>query len=452
MHEEFLLNSAMSRELYHGQAENLPVIDFHNHLSVRDLAENRKFATLSELWIDSDPYKHRVMRITGVPETLITGKNTDPYDRFAAWAETVPKLIGNPIFHWVQLELKRVFGLNLPLSPATAKEIWDEAGMQLKEDRNSARGILTRFHVEEACPCCGIAENPEPFRKMNGPRITPSLRGDDLLNMDSAFLPKLGRIDSLEAFKTEIAGRLDALHELGCRFADHALDGGFRYLRGDGGNAARFARVASGCALGEADRTALNSEILRFLAGEYALRGWVLQLHIGAERFTSSRLRGLAGPAGGFAGIAHPCDMASICSMLDDFERGGGLPQTVLYPLNPADNAAFAVLTGSYSEDGIPGKIQFGPAWWYNDHLSGMRAHWEALSAFGVLSTFIGMTTDSRSLLSFVRHEYFRRAFCAYVAEKTEKGEFPDDPELLKTLVYNVCYGNLHTIMERNRK
>lgn len=459
MNENFLLKSPLSSELFHETAENLPIIDFHNHLNIKTLIDNSNFCNLCELWIDSDPYKHRAMRIAGIPEHLITGKDTDPWERFLAWATVLPQTVGNPLYHWSMLELQRVFDWQKPLCADNAKALWDHANQRLQAPEFSPLGLLRKFHVKTAFPCMGLHENAAVFTTLQQTSIhlAPSLRGDDLLTLSPKGIAELEKtthctIRDLDDLKQALALRIDFFHLSGCRFADHALDGNFHYQRDDGGNVSRFHALAAGQQLSQPERDALNSELLRHAASLYAKAGWLLQLHIGAERYTSSRLRKSAGPAGGFAGIAHPCDVAGLCTMLDDFEQAKSLPQTVLYTLNPADNAALAVLTGSFCEDNVPGKLQFGPAWWYNDHLSGMRQHWEALSSFGLFSTFLGMTTDSRSLLSFVRHEYFRRALSEYVAEKVERDEFPDDSRLLHQLIYNLCYGNISKILERIEK
>jgi glucuronate isomerase len=451
MNEDFLLTSVMAVELYHGTAKKLPIIDIHNHLYVNDLAENKTFPDICTLWLDSDPYKHRVMRQMGISESLITGRTVSPYERFQAWAETVPLLSGNPIFHWTELELNRVFEINEPLNSKTAKSIWEILGEKLVLPENSATGLLDKFNVEIACPATSLSDDLSPFKKITSKaKITPSLRCDDILSLDREWFENLGICENMASAAEVIDRKIGTMHDAGARFADISLDGGFRYAKENGNNDAIMSKFLAGKELKIEEVTLLKSALLRILADCFARRKWVMQLHVGAERYTSSRLRNLAGPAGGFAGIGHPCDMTSLCTMLDDFETSeAGLPQTVLYTLNPADNAAFAVLCGSYSEDGIPGKIQFGPAWWYNDHIYGMRNHFENLAVFGLLSTFIGMTTDSRSLLSFVRHEYYRRTLCGWLGRKVTDGEITSDKSILNDLVYRMCYGNIKNITER---
>lgn len=449
MNENLLIKAPLASELF-ALIKDLPVIDWHNHLSIADIAANKSFANMADLWVKSDPYKHRAMRICGVPEKYITGDASD-YEKFQAWAGTLPRLIGNPLYHWSELELKRIFDIDEQLNEKTAAAIWEKANECLKQPKCSACGLLDTFNVEYAAPCVQLCEDLTPFTSIRK-GIVPSLRGDDIVACNSDFIGKLQSttgvsIKDWDSFAKAVSQRIGALHAANCRFADHALDDGFAYVASDGKEQQRFTQLLEGT-LPQNETCALASAILRLLAAEYASHGWTMQLHIGARRQTSSRLRTLAGPAGGYAGIGHTCDIRSITSMLDDFEKApSGLSRVILYTLNPADNAALTVLTGSYSQDGVVAKVQAGPAWWFCDHLFGMQQCFENYAAYGVLSTFVGMTTDSRSLLSFVRHEYFRRVFCAWLAEKADKGEMPDDFDALASIATAVSYGNPKSII-----
>ena len=398
IHPDFLLKTATARRLYHEFAESLPVIDYHNHISARDLAEDRVFDNITQLWISSDPYKHRAMRIAGVPEWLITGKAGDR-EKFDAWAATAPQTLGNPLYHWTALELKRYFGILELLSPDNANQIWNQCNELLRSPNHTVRGLIKSANVEYLCTSDQLTDDLGVHARLAqsdfATRVVPSLRVDDVAALD----------------QTQLTERLDAFARLGCKLADHSV-------------------------------VEFDSEGLRKLVGEYARRGWILQLHIGAQRQTSTRLRQLAGPAGGYATIGKACDIPGLCRFLDDVEKAGCMPQIILFPLNPADYAALATLTGSFAEDGVRGKIQLGPAWWYNDHALGIRQHLDALANYGLLSTFIGMTTDSRSLLSMVRHEYFRRVLCDWVGDQVEAGAMPDDRQLLGQLVKAVAYEN----------
>ena len=451
---DFLLRTALARRLYHEIAAQQPIIDYHNHLSAEDLAADKRFEELSELWVAHDPYKHRAMRIAGVPEALITGREAPPRAKFDAWAATVPKILGNPLSHWAALELERVFGIREPLTPQSADRIWETANARLRGSGFSARSLLGRFNAECLCTSDGLLDGLAAHRTLAASglavRVSPSLRGDDMTAVEGesypAWLDRLGQaagetVDSFEAFCAAVARRLDVFGALGCRLADHALDN-FAYVPTDEAAAAElFKRRLSGPLLA-AESLRLRSAVLCFLGSEYGRRGWVMQLHLGAQRHTSTRLRRLAGPAGGYASTGAACDVVSLCRLLDDIECAGALPRTILYTLNPSDSAVLATLTGSYAEDGVTGKIQFGPAWWYNDHALGIRQHLETLASYGVLSTFIGMTTDSRSLLSMVRHEYFRRVLCGWMGEQAEAGALPNDFGALEPLVRAVTYGN----------
>jgi glucuronate isomerase len=416
--DNFLLQSATARRLYHDVAAKLPLIDYHNHLDARGLADDRRFADLTELWIASDPYKHRAMRIAGVPERDITG-DVSPRTKFDRWAAVVPQTLGSPLYHWSALELKRYFDIDEPLTRASADRIWSRANERLASPQGSARSLLERANVAVVCTSDlatdDLSHHGTLGRSGVSTRVLPSLRVDGLCGTAGAF--------------DAILKRLDAFDAAGCLLADHSLD-----------------VVAYDASTDDADR-------FRTLAREYARRGWTLQLHLGAQRQTSTRLRSRVGPAGGYATAGAPTDIASLCRLLDDLEQAGALPRVILYPLNPADYAPLAILTGSFAEDGVRGKIQLGPAWWFNDHLQGIKQHLSTLANYGLLSTFIGMTTDSRSLLSMVRHEYFRRIVCDWLGEQVAAGAMPDDSDLLAALVRAICHDNAADMLnlgERN--
>lgn len=455
LHDDFLLQTPLARRLYHDYAERLPIVDFHSHLDPVELADDRRFANLTDVWIAADPYKHRAMRIAGVPERFITGAAT-ARERFDRWAAVVPQTLGNPLFHWSALDLKRCFGIDELLAPATAEGIWNRANELLQTPGYSARGLIERANVECVCTSDRLLDDLAPHKKLANSgfqtRVLPSLRADDILAVDAPddqpWLMRLGRkmgftITDWELFRQAVKMRLDAFDVAGCRLADHALDD-FLYAAPSETEGARlFEQVAAGASLSTDDRVRLTSALLRFLGQEYARRGWVMQLHLGAQRQTSSRLRELVGPAGGYAAIGRACDVGSLCRFLDDLESDGGLPHTILYTLNPADNAVLATLTGSFTVEGVRGKLQFGPAWWYNDHQAGIGRHLEDLASYGLLSSFIGMTTDSRSLLSMTRHEYFRRIVCDFLGAQAAAGRVPADETLLGQLVRDIAYENV---------
>ncbi len=495
---DLLLGSPLARRLYHEHAADLPIVDYHCHLDPADLAADRRFANLAALWVTADPYKHRAMRLAGVPERLITGDASDR-EKFEAWAATVPRTLGNPLHLWTALELQRYFGIDEPLGPGSAERIWRAAQARLAEPGFTARGLLRQRRVAAVCTSDRLLDDlsahlaaarvaalersesvagcettlslssnaatenesssrnrgrgidPGALAGPDVPRVLPSLRADDVVAVESpeygAWLARLGEgvggaVRDYDAFRAAVSARLDAFAVAGCRLSDHGLDELAYVATSEVETAALFGRRAASADLGPAEIVRLRSGLLCWLGGEYARRGWILQLHLGAQRCTSSRLRRLAGAAGGYAAVGRVVDVPSLCAWFDDLERAGGLPRVILYPLNPADFAPLAVLTGSFAEDGVAGKLQLGPAWWYNDHAAGMRAHLDAVASHSLLSGFIGMTTDSRSLLSMVRHEYFRRVFCDWLAGQVRSGLMPDDEEQLGALVRTVGFGN----------
>ena len=446
MNENFLLNTEISKELF-ASVSALPIIDFHNHLTLKDMESDRQFADVTELWIASDPYKHRAMRILGVDEFYITGKASN-YEKFLKWMESLPMLVGHPLYTWSQLELKRVFDIDVPLNPSSSEYIWNRTKELLALSEYSNNNILDKFGIAYSAPCCAIADDVSFFAGKDN--LAPSLRGDDMVAPTAALVANLEKvtgieIKSLSQYFEAIKRQLDAFDKVGCRFSDHALDDGFTYVADDGKNDVRFLDAIAGK---EYDVVQLRSCILVFLASEYNKRKWAMQLHIGAHRRTSDRLLQIAGPAGGYAAIGSPCDINSLIALLHDAENSeGGLPRTILFTLNPADSAAMAIITGSFSEDGIAAKVQLGPAWWWCDHTVGIRNVLDMITSYGVLSTFIGMTTDSRSILSFVRHEYFRRILCGWMGEKVASGELPDDFELLEKIAKKLCYENVFALV-----
>jgi len=442
MNPDFLLTAELSKKLYHECASSLPIIDYHNHLVVADIASNRKFENIARLWVTSDPYKHRAMRILGICEKYITGDASD-FEKFEVWYNSLPRLIGNPLFDWSMMEMSTVF--NFDLLPFTdAKSVWDELNSRLSE--MTAKDILAKFNIEYSAPCASLVDDLSVFDKNGG--LSPSLRGDDLLSPTDELKAKLEaltgiKIESVSDYFNAVDAQLSEFENIGCVFADHALDNGFEYIDDDGKNSERFIGNRSAD-----DGLALRSFILKELMSLYAKHGFTVQLHIGAQRYTSARLRTLAGPAGGYAAIGNTVDVKSVIALLDAVEKeSSGLPSILLFTLNPADNAVFATLSGSYSKDGREALVSQGPAWWWCDHYQGIKDMLDDFTVHSVLSTFVGMTTDSRSLLSFVRHDYFRRVVCEWVSEMVSKNRLPDDFTLLADTVSRICYKNAKRIL-----
>lgn len=438
MEENYLLTTPWARKLYEA-VRGLPLIDYHNHLNVRDIRENRRFRDIYELWLASDPYKHRVMRICGIDEALITG-SAGAKEKFRAFCGVYPRLMGGPLYDWCRMELGGVLGIRTPILPENADRIWDEAAEKLAGEDFRAGNLLRRFGAEYTAPCAGVLDDLSFFDPDQG--VVPSLRGDDMAHPTADFISRLEKLsgkaqESLDAYIDALAGRMRSFHALGCRFSDHALDDGFAFAPCRDGTDALYRRARAGERIPAAEQQTLTSEVLLRLMRQYQKLGWSVQLHIGALRRTSTRLRAAAGPAGGFAGIGSDLSMAALSAFLDAAEQAAGkLPRIILYTLNPAYNAAFAILSGSFVG------VTQGPAWWWCDHLQGMREMLERFSVYSVLSAFPGMTTDSRSLLSMSRHGYFRRMLCGWLGEKMEKGEMPRDMEAMKELAIRLCYQN----------
>ncbi len=451
MDQNYLLNSQTAKRLYE-RVRALPIVDYHNHLSVSHICQDKRYYDIYELWVQPDPYKHRAMRMCGVEERYITG-NEPPREKFRKWCETLPWLVGNPLYLWAKMELETVFGITRMPNGDNSDQIYDACNDYMANNVVSANSLLRQFRVEYACPCVSLVDDIRALD--DNPMIFPSLRGDDLTDVTCGFVKKLEQctgisICDLKSFLVAVEERLKVFVRRGCFFSDHALDNGFRFYADDGKNEARFRSVLMGQRLEGEEKQRLFSYLLEFLGSKYAQYGFVLQLHIGAMRYTSSVLREVAGAAGGFAAIGNSADIGSVTRFLDTLDRKAyRLPKTILFPLNPADNAMIASLSGSYSSDGVKGLITQGPAWWWCDHKQGIREMLENSAPFSLLSIFVGMTTDSRSFLSFVRHDYFRRILCDFLGEHFEKNDFGCSYEELENIAVAMCYKNAKEIIDK---
>ncbi len=426
MREDYLLKTENAARIY-AAVRDLPIIDYHNHVSVADVQEGRKFADIYELWIKSDPYKHRLMRISGVAEEYITG-SAPAYEKFKKYCEIFPTLAGNPVYDWSRMEMSSIFGIDAEINLENAEYIYEKCNKMLVTDEFSAANILKRFNIEYHSPVISLLDDISGF----GGGVAPSLRADNLLmpteDLTRALTDKTGiKILDDESYIAAISIFLDKLHAAGCRVADHALDSGFF----------------------ENDALGVAQKILKMLAGEYAKRGWIMLLHLDAKRKTSKRLSTLAGAAGGYAAVGGSFPIASLTDLLGEIESEYSLPDTVLFPLNMGDIAPLAVMQGSFSEDNVPSKVQLGPAWWWCDHKLGIEATLDAISSFGVLSGFIGMTTDSRSILSFVRHDYFRRILASYIDKKNVECEWELSVDTQCEIAKRICYYNVKEKISR---
>lgn len=456
MTDDFLLDTEFARQLYHGFAAQRPIFDYHCHLPPALIAEDHSFANLYEIWLKGDHYKWRAMRSNGVDERFCTG-DADDYAKFEAWARTVPETIGNPLYHWTHLELRRPFGLEgILLGPDTARQVWDACNDKLARPDFSARSIMTQMNVKMV----GTTDDPVDDLRHHATlaadpsfatKVLPSWRPDKAFNIELAgfadYMQQLGRVCDLEIrsfaeLTQALTLRLDHFAAHGCKIADHALD---EVLYGEAAEPqldAMLQRRLAGQALAQEEVAAFKTSVLLFLADQYHARGWVQQYHIGALRNNNSRRLLTLGPDTGFDSI-HDAPVAKALSrLLDAQDRQSRLPKTILYCLNPRDNEVLGTMIGNFQGDGIPGKVQFGSGWWFNDQKDGMERQLTQLAQLGLLSRFVGMLTDSRSFLSYTRHEYFRRILCRMLGRWVADGEAPADLTLLGRMVENICFDN----------
>jgi len=453
--DDFLLHTPTARRLFHEVAAIQPIIDYHCHLSPREIASDHHWSDLAEIWLRGDHYKWRLMRANGVAEELITGDST-PREKFQAWAETVPFTLRNPIHHWTHLELRRYFGIDLLLGPDTADEIWERANVKLAEPDFRVHGILRKFDVRVVCttddPADPLDDHAAIAASDLATLVTPTFRPDkafmvDLPDLLASWLAKLEAISDtaithLSDLLAALQKRHDDFHAAGCRLSDHGLVRMPALPCTDGEAAMIFDAARSGKPASADEKEKFSFYLMVFFGQLDAAKGWTKQLHLGAYRSVNSGMHDMLGPDSGFDTIGDALQGAALVNYLDTLARAGSLPKVVLYNLNPRDNYLFAALAGAFQDGTIPGKIQFGSGWWFLDQKNGMELQLDALSATGLLSRFVGMLTDSRSFLSFPRHEYFRRILCNVIGSEADRGELPDDFETLAGLIRAVCFSN----------
>jgi glucuronate isomerase len=456
LHEDFLLTTEWARLLYHGHAEAQPIYDYHCHLPPDEIAGNRKFENLTQIWLAGDHYKWRAMRANGVAEELITGGATSDHEKFLAYARTVPRTLRNPLHHWSHLELRRYFGLELPINEANAAKIWETANARLQEPALSVHGILTRSRVTVVCttddPADDLAAHVAIAKSGLTTRVLPTFRPDKALavGQPAIFNTWCGQlaaragieIANLTSLLDALAQRHDFFHSVGGRISDHGLESIPDTGCTEREATAIFDAARAGVAATPEQAAKFTVFMLLFFARLDALKGWTKQLHLGALRDNNSRLLRRVGANAGVDSISDVPQARGLARWLDTLEAEGALPKMVLYNLNPADNYVFATMAGNFQDGAIPGKIQFGSGWWFLDQREGMEWQINALSQLGLLSRFVGMLTDSRSFLSYVRHEYFRRLLCKLLGEDVNAGLIPADEAALADLVKDVCYGN----------
>ena len=453
--DHFLLDTPMARTLFHERTTKLPIIDYHTHLSPSDLAKDRKFSSITALALEGDHYKWRAMRINGVDEDLITGEASDR-EKFRAWAATVPATIRNPLFDWTHLELRRYFGIEDLLNADNADRIYDQCGEMLSSPEYSARSLVQRFGVEMIGttddPVDRLLDHKELSESDFSCRVLPSFRPDrawkcenvnawnewvDLLE-DSSDIS----VQNYRNLRDALEARHHYFHAHGCRISDHGLDS-LRFVKKKRKKLDKIVSVLrSGGKVDGEDRAALQTALLVDLGRMDAAKGWTMQWHLGALRNNNTRLVERLGSDAGVDSIDDQPLAAEVARTLDAMDADDSLPQTILYNLNPAANAMLATMAGNFAGDGVPGKVQFGAAWWFLDQKFGIAEQLDVVSSLGLLSRFVGMLTDSRSFMSFPRHEYFRRILCRLIGRDVSAGELPHDMNLLGPLIDGVCYYN----------
>ncbi|WP_330571356.1 glucuronate isomerase [Serpentinicella alkaliphila] len=455
MDENFLLSNDVAIELYHNYAKKMPIFDFHCHLSPKEIADNKKFRNITELWLGGDHYKWRALRANGVEEELITGSG-DEYEKFKLWAKTVPYCIGNPLYHWSHLELRRFFNIDTIISEATAEEIWNKANELIKSDDFSAKNLIINSNVKALCTTDDPIDTLEHHRRIREDRefdvnVLPTLRPDKGINIQNdTFVPWVQslsnisniKIESYEDFLKALESRVQFFHEEGCRISDHGIDKvTFEQARDEEINSI-FKKALKGEELTIAEINKYKTRTLIELAKMYSTRGWTMQLHIGAMRNVNSNMFNKLGPDTGYDSIADDNIAEPLAKLLNEIDYKYDLPKTILYNLSPKDNDVLVTLMASFQGGGIPGKMQFGSGWWFLDQKDGMTKQMISLANNGLLSRFVGMVTDSRSFISYPRHEYFRRILCNLIGTWVEEGEYPYDLKILGKIVQDICYGN----------
>ena len=453
--DNFLLQGKAARRLYHDFAASEPILDFHSHLSVAEIADDCRFRDLTQIWLDGDHYKWRLMRANGTAECYCTGEAAS-FEKFQAWAKTVSCALRSPLYQWTHLELKRYFQIDDLLNEHTAKAIWNKANSLLNTSELSAQGILKKFKVRVACTTDDPCDDLSPHRRVNSSegqfRMYPTFRPDKALQIDDPekFKVWVNRLEqssnvhlnSLAAFLDALRKRHDAFHAEGGRMSDHGLAHCYAEPGSEREAAAIFNAARSGKAVPSEQQEQFAAFLMLFFGRLDAERGWTQQLHLGALRSVNSRKTRERGPDTGFDCMGDWPQAKALCAYLDLLERENALPRMILYNVNPADNYVFATVAGSFQNGEVPGKIQYGSAWWFLDQKGGIERQLNALSNTGLLSRFVGMVTDSRSFMSFPRHEYFRRVLCNLLGTEMENGELPDDLELIGAMARNLCFEN----------
>ena len=453
--ENFLLKTETAKKLFNDYAKNEPIYDFHCHLNPQEIYENKNFEDISDVWLGGDHYKWRAMRSLGVPEEEITGKNADKLNKFVKWAETIQYAIGNPLYHWTHLELQRYFGIYEPLTKDNAVEIHDKINEMLAKPEFKVRELIKRSNVKAINTTDDPADSLEWHKKLAAEetafKVYPAWRPDKALNIDAPtyadYIKTLGATENTEIktfadLKAVLVKRADLFDSLGCKASDHA----FTYVPFRKADEAEIDSIIASALAGNKpsveDCEKYRTMLMLFLGEMYADRNWAMEIHLNIKRDNNTRRFEQMGPDTGFDCISDWSTVEGLTGLLDALDYNNKLPKTLLFAGNPADNQAFGTILGCFQGPEAASKIQFGTAWWFNDNKDGMEAQIKALGNLGVLGKFVGMLTDSRSFLSYPRHEYFRRILCNIIGEWIENGEYANDIEFAGKLVSDICYGN----------
>ena len=453
--DNFLLTNPTSEKLFHDFAKEMPIVDYHNHLSPEVIAGNKKFENLTKVWLNGDHYKWRAMRINGVDESYITGNKSD-WEKFRAWSETVPFTLRNPLYHWTHLELQRYFGITETLSGHTAKCVFENTAAKLQTDEYSSRGLLERMNVKIICttddPLDDLGYHQQIRKEGWKVKVLPAFRPDKAMNVDdpasfNKYLTELEKVSDVSIsvysdYITALKKRHDYFASNHCCVSDHGIEEMYADDFTEQQIANIFASIRSGRNLTPEENRKFKSAMLIHFAEWDHERGFVQQFHLGAIRNANSRMMNKLGPDTGWDSIGDFSHAKSLAKFLNTLDKENKLAKTILYNLNPADNELFATMTGNYNDGSVAGKIQWGSSWWFLDQKDGITKQLDALGNMGLISRFVGMITDSRSFLSFPRHEYFRRILCNLFGEEIENGELPNDIEWIGKIIQDVCYNN----------
>lgn len=453
--EDFLLQSDMAKSLYHNYAKSLPIIDYHNHLSPQQIAEDHQFENITQAWLAGDHYKWRAMRAYGINEKFITGNAPDK-EKFLKWAEVVPFTIRNPLYHWTHLELQRYFGIHELLSPDTAEMIWNKTLEQLKQKTHTARGLLKIMNVESLCttddPIDSLEYHISIQNNESKLKALPTFRPDKAFAVEDVksyndYLQKLEHVSSIsienyQDLLTALENRIDFFHNSGGRLSDHGFEQLYHFDDALFNTESLFKKVKNKEVLPVEEVQFFKAETMIHLGKMYHAKGWTQQLHLGAIRNNNKRLLSALGPDTGFDSIGDRSQARALSGFLNRLDSSNQLTKTIIYNLNPSDNEVFATMAGNFNDGTVKGKVQYGSAWWFLDQKDGMEKQLNTLSNQGLLSCFVGMLTDSRSFLSFPRHEYFRRILCNLIGNDVVNGELPNDEKHLGKIVSDICYYN----------